>query len=92
MRSALAQQHRQVRERLLREERRALRVLEVARVAGAQTTTLRHAAHRRAKLQLLEADAHAEIMRGGGAGQGKGIVGSSLGQEAEGSGHLGNQV
>ena len=47
------QQHRQGREHLLRAERRARQVLEVARAADAQATMLRRACNQRATLQLL---------------------------------------
>ena len=61
-RSALAQQHRQGRDRLLGAEQRALQILEVARAADAQVTTMRRASNERARLQLLEANTRATIL------------------------------
>ena len=46
----------------LRAEPRALPILEVARAADAQATTMRSAPNQRARLQLLEANTRATIL------------------------------
>ena len=62
VRLALARRRGQGRDRRLRAEWRALQVPEGARAVGAQAAGWRRVADRRAKLQLLEADARAEIL------------------------------
>ena len=68
--SALAQKHRQGRERLLRAEQRALQAPEVARVVDAQATMLRRASNQRLKLQALAGGRTCINLAAGGTGKG----------------------
>ena len=74
--SAQAQQHRQGRERLLRAEQRGLPVLEVARVADAQATTL-HSLQTTCEATALGGEHPWEDPAGGRTGTGTGAGYSS---------------